>query len=209
MHFTDGQRQAIPGKRLLSCEEKRAQIKEWDLEVWSAFAPPASREVPKEKKSTIEYLCFCPHCAEDQTKKHKKKRGGIHDLTAWVFHHANGDGLGFYCASCKTKHPRVYEFLGGAGAEAAEEYAEKRLEIDAVGKGWYCPAPQRHKRQQEQEKRDRAAKYKERDARRKRENQIAYALREQEELKTAEPRTQPGLKGFDLPPEPSGALRAH
>jgi len=190
MHFTDEQCQAIPGKLLLSCEEKRAQIKEWDLEVWSAFAPPASREIPKEKKSTIEYLCFCPHCAEDQTKMHKKKRGGIHDLTAWVFHHANGDGLGFYCASCKTKHPRVYEFLGGAGAEAAEEYAEKRLEIDAVGKGWYCPTPQRKREEQEKIKRAKAAQHKADYERRRRENQAAYSLREQA-APTAEESTTP------------------
>ena len=57
----------------------------------------------------------------------------------WTGHkHSNGDGLGYKCLSCGVAQPIVFRFIGGAGARAAEEYAEKRLEIDAVGKGWYC-----------------------------------------------------------------------
>ena len=83
----------------------------------------------------------------------------------------------------RVLHRRVSELLGGAGSAAAEEYAWKRFEIDAVGKGWYCPYPQRWKQEQEQLKRDRAAKYKADDERRKREHKVAYDLREAESLK--------------------------
>ena len=164
-------------------QEKRKQIKEWDLEVWTAFTP----KVKTHEKNSDAYWCYCPHCEKG------RKKTGIHNLTGLVYPHSNGDGLGFACKACGTKHPRVYAFLGKGSA--AEEYAEKRLEIGAVGKGWYCPAPQRHKQQQEQEKQSRAAHHKAKDARLKRENQIAYALREQEELKAAEPQTPPRPKG--------------
>ena len=185
MDLTDRQKQVISGKRLLTDREKRAQIKKWDLEVWTAFAPPITGDV----REAIEYHCICPHCSHEKSKKKDKQR--THNLTAWVFHHANGDGLGFYCAACKKKHPRVFKFLGGAGAKAAEEYAEKRLEIDAVGRGWYCPNPQR----KERDKRSRAAQHKAADERRKKENKVAYALREQEALKAAEPQTPQRPKG--------------
>ena len=71
----------------------------------------------------------------------------------------------------------------------------KRFEIDAVGKDWYCPYPQRWKEISELNRKRKAAHHKERDARRKREHQIAYALREQEALKAAEPQTPPRPKG--------------
>lgn len=166
MHLTDRERQVISVKRLLSDREKRAQIKKWDLEVWTTFAP----KVKAHEKNSDAYWCYCPYC-----EKGKKK--GTHNLTALVYPHSNGDGLGFACKACGIKHPRVYAFLG-KGSLAAEEYAEKRLEIGAVGKDWYCPVPQRHKQQQEQERQSRAAHFKERDARCKRENKIRYALRE-------------------------------
>ena len=38
MDLTDRQKQVISVKRLLSNREKRAQIKEWDLEVWTEAA---------------------------------------------------------------------------------------------------------------------------------------------------------------------------
>ena len=176
MHLTDRERRAISSRNTLTDQEKRAKIKEWDLEVWTAFAPPEDRKIPEEKKSTMEYMCFCPYCAVDAKKMHKKKRGGVHDITAWIFHHANGDGLGFYCASCKTKHPTVYEFLG-KGSPAAEEYAWNRFEIDAVGQGWYCPHPQRWAEISALAGKRRAAKYKADDERKRRENKIAYDLR--------------------------------
>ena len=157
-------------------QAKRQQIKEWDLEVWTTFAP----RVVGDEKATIEYRCICPYCSKEKSKKSNQKR--THNLTAWVFHHTNGDGLGFYCASCKRKHPRVYEFLG-KGSAAAEEYAEKRLEIDAVGQGWYCPYPQRWKEISELAHKRRAAKYKADYERKRRENKVAYALREEDKLK--------------------------
>ena len=179
MDLTDRQKQVISGKRLLTDREKRAQIKKWDLEVWTAFAPPITGDV----REAIEYHCICPHCSHEKSKKKDKQR--THNLTAWVFHHANGDGLGFYCAACKKKHPRVFKFLGGAGAKAAEEYAEKRLEIDAVGKGWYCPSPQRKKQEQAQAKRARAAQHRADYERQKRKNQAAKSFTDQAALKTA------------------------
>ncbi|EHA60141.1 hypothetical protein Syn8016DRAFT_2523 [Synechococcus sp. WH 8016] len=191
MDLTDKERQAITGKHNLADQEKRVKIKQLDLEVWTAFAPKKA----EHNNSSIEYRCFCPYCAEDSKKKHKKERGGGHDLTAWVFQHANGDGLSFKCFACGTKHDRVFEFLGGAGSTAAENYAWKRFAIGAVGHGWYCPYPQRWKQEQEQAKRDRATHHKAKDERLKKEHQIAYALREQEALKAAEPRTPSRPKG--------------
>ena len=183
MHLTDRERQAISSKEILTVQAKKARIKEWDLEVWTAFTP----KVKAHEKNSDAYWCYCPHCEKG------KKKTGIHNLTALVYPHSNGDGLGFACKACGTKHPRVYAFLGKGSA--AEEYAEKRLEIGAVGKGWYCPAPQRHKQQQEQEKRYRAAKYKADYERNRQEKKVAYALREQAALKAAKPRTSPGCKG--------------
>ena len=183
MHLTDRERQAISSKETLTDQAKRAKIKVWDLEVWTAST--SNRKAHDRIKNA--YWCSCPNC-----KKGKKK--GTHNLTGLIYEHRNGDGMGFKCFACKAEHPRVYAFLG-KGSAAAEEYAEKRLEIGAVGKGWYCPAPQRYKQQQEQEKQSRAAHHKAKDARSKRENQIAYALREQEELKAAEPKTPSRTKG--------------
>ncbi len=80
-------------------------------------------------------------------------------------------------------HHRVFEFLGGAGSTAAENYAWKRFAIGAVGHGWYCPYPQRWKEISEQVSKNRAAKYKAEADRRKKENKIAYALREEDKLK--------------------------
>ena len=112
------------------------------------------------------------------------------------------------------------EVLGGAGSAAAEEYAWNRFEIDAVGKGWYCPYPQRWKEISKQVSKNRAAKYKAEADRRKKEHQIAYALREQEALKAAAPRTPPRPRSRAaslrekqqesenaLPPDPSGEVR--
>ena len=166
MHLTDRERRAISRRNTLTDQAKRARIKEWDLEVWTAFAP----KVKAHEKNSDAYWCYCPHCEKG------KKKTGIHNLTGLVYPHSNGDGLGFACKACGTKHPRVYAFLG-KGSAAAEEYAEKRLEIGAVGQGWYCPAPQRHKQQEEQEKRDRAAKYKADYERTRRERKVAYDLR--------------------------------
>ena len=177
MNLTDRERQAITSKHNLTEQEKRLKIKELDLEVWTAFIPPVSGY----EEATIEYRCICPYCSLEKSKKSDQNR--THNLTAWVFHPVNGDGLGFYCAACKTRHPRVFEFLGGAGSPAAEEYAWKRFEIDAVGQGWYCPHPQRWKEISEQVSKNRAAKYKAEADRRKKEHQIAYALREEEKLK--------------------------
>ena len=83
----------------------------------------------------FEYLC-CLYC-------NKGKKKDNHNLTGLVYKHCNGDGLGYKCLSCGAAQPRVFRFLSGSGARAAEEYVEKRLEIDAVGKGWYCPNPHR------------------------------------------------------------------
>lgn len=166
MHLTGRERQAISNKKTLTDQAKRAKIQEWDLEVLTAFTP----KVKAHEKNSDAYWCYCPHCEKG------KKKTGIHNLTGLVYPHSNGDGLGFACKACGAKHPRVYELLG-KGSAAAEEYAEKRLEIDAVGRGWYCPAPLRHKQEQEQEKRSKAAHYKANYERQKRENKVAYDLR--------------------------------
>ena len=183
MDLTDRQKQVISGKGLLSDREKRAQIKKLELEIWT--------EVTGNRKAhdriNNAYWCSCPNCG-------KGKKKGTHNLTGLIYEHKNGDGMGFKCFACKTERPRVYEFLG-KGSAAAEEYAWKRFEIDAVGKGWYCPHPQRWKEISELNRKRKAAHHKERDARRKREHQIAYALREQEALKAAEPQTPPRPKG--------------
>ena len=165
MHLTDREIQAISSKETLTDQAKRARIKEWDLEVWTAST--SNRKAHEDIKNA--YWCSCPNCG-------KGKKKGTHNLTGLIYEHRNGDGMGFKCFACKAEHPRVYEFLG-KGSAAAEEYAEKRLEIGAVGKGWYCPAPQRHKQQKEQEKRDRAAKYKADYERKRREHKVAYDLR--------------------------------
>lgn len=117
-------------------------------------------------------------------------------------------------------HRRVFEFLGGAGSAAAEEYAWNRFEIDAVGQGWYCPYPQRWKEISEQVSKNRAAKYKAEADRRKKENKIVYALREQEALKAQNPEHLHAQRGRAaslrkkqqesenaLPPDPSGEVR--
>jgi hypothetical protein len=184
MNFTDRERQAITSKHNLTEQEKKVKIKELDLEVWTAFVP----KVKAHEKIKNAYWCSCPHC-----EKGKKK--GTHNLTGLVYEHANGDGLGFVCKACGTKHPRVFELLGGAGSAAAEEYAWNRFEIDAVGQGWYCPHPQRWKEISKKVSENRAAKFKAETDRRKRENQIAYALREQKALEAAEPRTPSRPKG--------------
>ena len=167
MDLTDKQKQVVSVKRLLSDREKRAQIKEWDLEEWTEVT--GNRKAHKDIKGA--YWCSCPNCG-------KGTKEGTHYLTGLIYEHRNGDGMGFKCYACKTDHPRVYEFLG-KGSPAAEEYAWKRFEIDAVGKGWYCPHPQRWLEISELDRRRKAALHKERDARCKRENKIAYALREQ------------------------------
>ena len=113
----------------------------------------------------------------------KGKKEGTHNLTGLVYEHSKGDGLGFKCFACGTRHPRVYEFLG-KGSPAAEEYAWKRFEIDAVGKGWYCPHPKRWMEISDLARQRKAAHHKAKDARRKKENQIRYALREQGMLNT-------------------------
>ena len=184
MHLTDRERQAISSKEILTVQAKKARIKEWDLEVWTAFTP----KVKAHEKNSDAYWCYCPYCQKGE------KKTGIHNVTGLVYPHSNGDGLGFACKACGTKHPRVYEFLG-KGSAKAEEYAWKRFEIDAVGKGWYCPHPQRWKEISELNRKRKAAHHKERDARRKREHQIAYALRDQEALKAAKPQTPPRPKG--------------
>jgi len=160
--------------KLLSDYEKRKLIEKIDLEIWSAFAP----QVVAGSSPGIVYRCYCPHCQAVS----KKTQKNAHNLTAVVYRHQKGwgeqgDGLGFSCVACGVKHPRVFQFLGGAGSAAAEEYAEKRLEIDAAGKGWYCPSPQRWKQDQEQKKRLRAAEYREEAERRKSQNKIINDLR--------------------------------
>ena len=184
MHLTDRERQAISNKETLMDQAKRARIKEWDLEVWNAFTP----KVKVHEKNSDAYWCYCPHCEKG------KKKTGIHNLTGLVYPHSNGDGLGFACKACGTKHPRVYEFLG-KGSAAAEEYAWKRFEIDAVGKGWYCPHPQCWREISELAGKRRAAKYKANYERKRREHKVAFALREQEELKAAEPKSPSCPKG--------------
>ena len=171
MHLTDRERQAISSKETLTDQAKRARIKEWDLEVWTAFTP----KVKAHQKNSDAYWCYCPHCEKG------KKKTGIHNLTGLVYPHSNGDGLGFACKACGTKHPRVYEFLG-KGSAAAEEYAWNRFEIDAVGKGWYCPHTQRWKEISELAGKRRAAKYKADYERKRRENKIRYMLKENERI---------------------------
>ncbi len=184
MNLTNRERQAIANKHNLTDQGKKVKIKELDLEVWKAF----TSKVKAHENNSNAYWCYCPYCE-------KGKKEGTHNLTGLVYEHANGDGLGFACKACGTKHPRVFELLGGAGSAAAEEYAWNRFEIDAVGKGWYCPYPQRWKEISEQVRKNRAAKHKAKDERRKKEHQIAYALREQEALKAAEPKTPSRPKG--------------
>lgn len=169
MDLAGRQKQVISCKRLLSDREKRAQIKKWDLGVWTEVT--GNLKAHKEIKNA--YWCSCPNCG-------KGKKKGTHNLTGLIYEHRNGDGMGFKCFACNAEHPRVYEFLG-KGSAAAEEYAEQRLEIGAVGKGWYCPAPQRHKQQKEQEKRDRAAKYKADYERTRREHKVADDLWQSEQ----------------------------
>ena len=165
MDLTDKERQAITNRHNLTDQQKKVKIKGLDLEVWTAFAS----KVKPHKEIKNAYWCSCPHCG-------KGKKEGTHNLTGLVYEHANRDGLGFACKACGTKHPRVYEFLG-KGSAAAEEYAWNRFEIDAVGKDWYCPYPQRWKEISELNRQRKAAHHKAKDARIKREHQIAYALR--------------------------------
>ena len=172
MNLTDRERQAITSKHNLTEQEKKVKIKELDLEVWTAFVP----KVKAHKEIKNAYWCSCPHCE-------KGKKEGIHNLTGLIYEHANGDGLGFACKACGTKNPRVFELLGGAGSAAAEEYTWNRFEIDAVGQGWYCPYPQRWKEISELANKRRAAKYKADYERKRRENKVAYALREEDKLK--------------------------
>jgi len=172
MDLTNKERRAISSRHNLTDREKKVKIKALDLEVWTAFAP----KVKAHKEIKNAYWCYCPYC-----EKGKKK--GTHNLTGLIYEHTNGDGLGFACKACGEQHPRVFELLGGAGSAAAEEYAWNRFEIDAVGQGWYCPYPQRWKEISEQVSKNRAAKYKAEADRRKKEHQIAYALREEDKLK--------------------------
>ena len=172
--------------KLISDQDKRQLIEKLDLDIWSAFAP----EVKPGNRSGILYHCYCPYCHTTPKKQEKTS----HNLTAVVYRHQKGwgeqgDGLGFFCASCGTKHPRVYTFLGGEGSPAAEEYAWKRFEAECVGKGWYCPHPERWKELSELDKQRKAANHKSEAERRKRENQVAYALCAQEALKAATPIT--------------------
>ena len=154
--------------------QKQDRIRILDLEVWNTFAP----KVRAHEKCPDSYWCYCPYCD-------KGKKKDTHNLTGLVYKHSNGDGLGYKCLSCGVAQPIVFRFLGGAGARAAEEYAEKRLEIDAVGKGWYCPSPQRKKQEQAQAKRARAAQHRADYERQKRKNQAAKSFTDQAALKTA------------------------
>ena len=124
----------------LTIQQKQDKIRILDLEIWNKFAP----KVRAHAKCPDSYWCYCPYCD-------KGKKQDTHNLTGLVYKHSNGDGLGYKCLSCGAAQPRVFRFLGGAGARAAEEYAEKRLEIDAVGKGWYCPNPQRKQQEEDNE----------------------------------------------------------
>ena len=45
-------------------QEKRKQIKEWDLEVWTAFAP----KVKAHEKNSDAYWCYCPHCEKGKRR---------------------------------------------------------------------------------------------------------------------------------------------
>ena len=54
--------------------------------------------------------------------------------------------------------------------------------INAVGKGWYCPNPQRKQQEEGNAKRAMAAQHKADYERRRRENKAAYSLREQAAL---------------------------
>jgi hypothetical protein len=149
-------RKKINTMKLLSDYDKRKLIEKLDLEIWSAFAP----EVKPGTRPGIVYHCYCPYCQIKQ----KKIKETTHNLTAVVYRNQGGwgqqgDGFGFFCASCDTKHPRVYAFLGGEGSPAAEEYAWKRFEAECVGKGWYCPYPKRWKELSDQAVKARAEKY--------------------------------------------------
>lgn len=101
MNFTDRERQAITNKHNLTDQEKKVKIKELDLEVWKAFTP----KFKAHEKIKNAYWCYCPCCG-------KGKKKDLHNLTGLVYEHSNGDGLGFKCFACKTKHNRVFEFLG-------------------------------------------------------------------------------------------------
>lgn len=164
MHFTDRELRVLSSKNNPTDQEKRIEIKRLDLQVWEGFAP----KVKAHKNSPSSYWCYCPYCE-------KGRKQGAHNITGLVYEHPNGDGLGFSCVACGAKHPRVYEFLG-KGSAAAEEYAWKRFEIDAVGKGWYCPHPQRWKQEQQQAKRERAIRYKIEYDKKKIENKSLHAL---------------------------------
>ena len=168
---------------LLTNRQKQETIRILDLEVWNTFAP----KVRAHEKCPDSYWCYCPYCD-------KGKKQDTHNLTGLDYKHSNGDGLGYKCLSCGAAQPRVFRFLGGAGARAAEEYAEKRLEIDAVGKGWYCPNPQRKQQEEDNTKRARAAQHKADYDHRRRKNKAAYSLREQAERKSA------GTKTYEHPP---------
>ena len=172
MDLTDKERQAIKNKHNLTDPEKILTIKELDLEVWKAFVP----RVKAHEKNSNTYWCYCPYCEKG------KKKESVYNHTGLVYEHANGDGLGFACKACGTKHPRVYKFLC-EGSAASEEYAWKRFAIDAVGKGWYCPYQQRWKDISEKVRKNRAAKHKAKDERLKKEHQIAHTLREEDKLK--------------------------
>ena len=169
-----------------TARQKQDKVRELDLEVWAAFAP----EVRTHEKCPDSYWCYRPLCA-------KGKKKDTHNLTGLVYKHSNGDGLGYKCLACGAAQPRVFGFLGGAGARAAEEYAEKRLEINAVGKGWYCPIPQRKREEQEKIKRTKAAQHKADYERRRLANQAAYSLLEQAAPtgeKTVKPKRQSKLR---------------
>ena len=172
MHLADRERRAISSRNTLTDQEKRQKIREWDLDVWTEFSP----KVKAHEKNSDAYWCYCPHCEKGE------KKTGIHNVTGLVYPHSNGDGLGFACKACGTKHPRVYEYLG-KGSARAEEYAWKRFEIDAVGKSWYCPYPQRWKEISELAGKRRAEQYKADYERKRRENKVAYELHEEDKLK--------------------------
>ena len=164
MHLADRERRALSSRNTLTDQEKRQKIKEWDLDMWTEFT--GNLKAHKDIKNA--HWCSCPNC-----KKGNKK--GSHNLTGLIYEHRNGDGMGFKCYACKTEHPRVYAFLG-KGSSAAEEYAWKRFEIDAVGKGWYCPHPQRWKEISELAGKRRTEQYKADYERKRRENKACYSL---------------------------------
>ena len=165
MYLTGRKRRAISSRNTLTDQEKRQKIKEWDLDVWTEFT--GNLKAHKDIKNA--HWCSCPNC-----KKGNKQ--GSHNLTGLIYEHRNGDGMGFKCFACKAKHPRVYEYLG-KGSARAEGYAWRRFEIDAVGKGWYCPYPQRWKEISELAGKRRAEQYKADYERKRREHKVAYDLR--------------------------------